>query len=446
MELSPAQKMGKRLREARLRLSMTQSEVAGEQFSVSYISAVERGQIRPSLGALEQLSERLEVPLADLVSDDRSGEPLVAGGREAAAERRQEEAEAKLRLAQAQIHQGKRTEALDTLRAINTTHLAGHNAMELRRLLATCYVQLDQPEEARKEALDGIALSERLGDEEMRARLRATLGAAYLLSRKPQLALEQFRLGHEAVARGVAPDPNFRLSMLYHLGQTHLLLNETGTAIEYLREAVQAADDLINPERQGDALWALNVAYTAQGDSRRAKNYAQRALAAYDQAENLSLTARAYARLGHATAQTNQVEEALNLLSQAQMMTERERDTRGQAEVQRSLAAVYVSQKQLTEAKAAASKALELAQSVNDDVLLAESELAMAQVQDAQGQAKQAEASFERAIALFESSGAHQHLGDAYALFSTFLENRGQSQRALEILRHAWNIREGGNG
>src|SRR6185437_11792424 len=59
--LTPAQRLGVRLRQARLRLNMTQSEVASDHFSVSYISAVERGQIRPSLGALEVLSDRLQV-------------------------------------------------------------------------------------------------------------------------------------------------------------------------------------------------------------------------------------------------------------------------------------------------------------------------------------------------------------------------------------------------
>ena len=160
-------------------------------------------------------------------------------------------------------------------------------------------------------------------------------------------------------------------------------------------------DDLNNPERLGDSLWVLSVAYTAQGDARRAKLYAQRALATYDQAENHRLTARAYTRLGRASAQANQIDEALTFLNQAQTMTEREQDTRGQAEVQRGLAAVFVSQKRMAEAKAsAAPKALELAQSVNDDIELAESLLAMAQVQDAQGQPKPAEASFEQAVTL----------------------------------------------
>src|SRR5690348_12724122 len=63
------QRLGQRLRRARLTRNLTQGEVARNQFSVSYVSAVERGQIRPSLGALEKLAERLQVPITDLLGD-----------------------------------------------------------------------------------------------------------------------------------------------------------------------------------------------------------------------------------------------------------------------------------------------------------------------------------------------------------------------------------------
>ena len=443
VELNPAQKMGKRLREARLRLSMTQSEVAGDTFSVSYISAVERGQIRPSLGALEQLSERLDVPLGDLVSDERASEATGPSSREAAVERRQEEAEARLRTAEVLLHRGRRADALDALRAINPAHLAGYPALERSRLLAASYTAIGEPDEARKAALDGIAIAERLGDEDMRARLRFALGRAYFDARKSQLALEQFRQSLESTVRAAAPDPALRLMTLYYLGATSAMLNEHGEAKSYLREAVDLADEISSPERLGDAYWALSSSYANQGDGRRAKVYAQRALAAYDQAESHSLVARAYSRLGQATAQSGDVSAALDLLSQAQTMTERERDVAGQAEVQRSLAGIYVSQKRTREARAAADRALELARTGADDVQIAEAQLALAQVLDAQGQQKQAEATFEQAIALLREAGAHQVLGDAYAAYSTFLESHNQSQRALEVLRQAWNIREG---
>src|SRR5690349_12702331 len=64
---TPGSLLGARLRQARYSRDLTQGELADGQFSVSYISGVERGQIRPSLGALERLAARLEVPIAELM-------------------------------------------------------------------------------------------------------------------------------------------------------------------------------------------------------------------------------------------------------------------------------------------------------------------------------------------------------------------------------------------
>src|SRR5579859_1900944 len=135
-EPTPAQRMGKRLRQARLRLNMTQSEVAATRFSVSYISAVERGQIRPSLGALEVLSERLEVPLEDLLGNAPLPGAAGAVTREQAVDRRQEEAEARLHAAQALSYQRKYQASIDAVRQISLSHLSQAGALEARRLLA----------------------------------------------------------------------------------------------------------------------------------------------------------------------------------------------------------------------------------------------------------------------------------------------------------------------
>jgi transcriptional regulator with XRE-family HTH domain len=48
---------------------MTQQDLAGEYFSKSYLSAVERGKMTPSLPALRLLAQRLEVPLAYLLGE-----------------------------------------------------------------------------------------------------------------------------------------------------------------------------------------------------------------------------------------------------------------------------------------------------------------------------------------------------------------------------------------
>src|SRR3990170_2622204 len=52
-------RVGRRIREARTRASLTQQEVAGERYTKAYVSALENGLIRPSVAALDYLASRL---------------------------------------------------------------------------------------------------------------------------------------------------------------------------------------------------------------------------------------------------------------------------------------------------------------------------------------------------------------------------------------------------
>src|SRR6476620_1545923 len=123
-ETTTTVRLGQRLRQARLARNLTQSEVAASRFSVSYISAVERGQIRPSLGALEKLSERLRVPLSDLLRDDGDIEipPPVPVERSAATEER-DEMDARLLFARILARQGHPQDALESLQSLPTSRL-----------------------------------------------------------------------------------------------------------------------------------------------------------------------------------------------------------------------------------------------------------------------------------------------------------------------------------
>src|SRR5438067_13910150 len=56
------QSIGEIIRHARQQRHLTQRELAGDQFSKSYVSAVEHNRIRPSPKALHLLAERLGQP------------------------------------------------------------------------------------------------------------------------------------------------------------------------------------------------------------------------------------------------------------------------------------------------------------------------------------------------------------------------------------------------
>jgi transcriptional regulator with XRE-family HTH domain len=66
------QLIGDRVRTARMAANLTQQELAGTTYSKSYISAIERGKMTPSLPALGILAERLGVTLSYLLGEELS--------------------------------------------------------------------------------------------------------------------------------------------------------------------------------------------------------------------------------------------------------------------------------------------------------------------------------------------------------------------------------------
>src|SRR5436853_6384367 len=120
MPYEPAhQQMGKsvgaRLKEARLAKKYTQSQLAAGDFSVSYISAIERGQIHPSLRALEIFAQRLGLSSKELIQGSSGGQSLST-----VALNKNDEAEDdwQLLVANIQILQGTFSQAIQSLQKL----------------------------------------------------------------------------------------------------------------------------------------------------------------------------------------------------------------------------------------------------------------------------------------------------------------------------------------
>jgi transcriptional regulator with XRE-family HTH domain len=75
--------LGERMRIARYAARLTQEELAGDSFSKSYISAVERNKMTPSISALRLLAERLSVTLAYLLGEQED-DPVIQPDQEPA--------------------------------------------------------------------------------------------------------------------------------------------------------------------------------------------------------------------------------------------------------------------------------------------------------------------------------------------------------------------------
>lgn len=440
-----ATRLGQRLRRARLARNLTQSEVAQQSFSVSYISAVERGQIRPSLGALERLADRLQVPLSELLStDDTLQIPAASVAERIETTTSRPEIDDRLRQAQLRLRQGNAQQALDMLRKVESQRLSEREQALVLWHQAVAQQELGASEDARAAIQRAIPLAEKAGDAELRERLRNELGNIQASMHRFQLALDQYRGNLDAIEKGVISDPTFRLSVLYNTGNAYWELGEYRDAIEYLGRAATYAQDVLSPARLATIYAQLSHTYADQGDTRRAAVYATRGIAAYEEADNERLTARVYNRLGRAYTQDNQPGEALVYLRKAREMAERQNDPRALSEAERSLATLYIQQQQVDQAAEAVNQAITLAAASNDPAEQAQAMLARAQVREAQGDNNGAGQDYDEAIRLLDQTDATHLLGDAYAQYSAFLERRGESKRALDYLKHAWQLRERG--
>jgi tetratricopeptide (TPR) repeat protein len=445
LQQTPTVRLGQRLRQARLSRNLTQSEVAQNQFSVSYISAVERGQIRPSLGALERLAERLQVPVAELL---RADEGVAAGVLPRAeyfplapgAER--DEVEIGLRQAQIMLQQGQVAAAAQLLTSLRGRGLSQREQALVSWRLAQCALELHQSDQARADAQDALALAERLNDPELRERIRLSLAEALMMQSKYQAAVDHLRIAREALESGAVRDPLFRLDVLHLLGTSMWQLGDLEGAIATLSEAAATANEVLIPERLGALYADLAEQYRSAGDARRARLYSTHSLAAYEDASNRRLARQTLARLGRAYAQAGQLTEATTLLEHARERAEIQQDPRALAETLSALAGIYLREQRADEATRAAEQASEYAVTVKDPVLQAEAQLVLAQIAEARNDDQAAERSFEAAIERLRQADATFPLSDAYAQYSAFLERRGNSKKALEILKQAWQLRE----
>src|SRR5712692_11373911 len=111
--------VGAKIRAMRLAQKMTQSQLAKPDFSISYISAIERGQIQPSLRALAILAARLGLSATQLLAE-QTADGVVHGLSLQKLPHRQEAIELVFLEAEVSLLQGAALQAIEQLQQIAT--------------------------------------------------------------------------------------------------------------------------------------------------------------------------------------------------------------------------------------------------------------------------------------------------------------------------------------
>lgn len=424
--------LGDRIREARRELQMTQNELAGNDYSISYISAVERNKIRPSLRALAFLASKLNVQLSDLLAgnQDEFGEAATVV---AASESDLQDTLAQCQMALA-AHQPQ--SVVGRLEALRDSTTLPSLRTQINLLLGEAYIALGKGVEA-KEVLEHNLVLTKDVDPVTQEYSRNLLGTAYNRMAMHMLAAECHRQCLEAIESGITRDPSFTLSVLHNLGNDYLLLGQFDEAIGLFKQASLLGQRLQTPQATAQLYWEISQRYRSDGKIAESQRFADMAAEHLRAAANRHIFAHVQSNLGLAYAEQGQNDDAERTLETARDLAERNGDAQGRSMALSSLSRVQLARGAKREALAAAQHALTAAEAGEDRDALGRAHLALGESLAANNKNAEADTHFSTGLQLLQDSGSPAELARAYERYSSLLEQRGDVKQALEYMKRA---------
>ena len=307
-----AQRIGHRIREARLRAGLTQQQLAGDRYTKAYVSALETGIARPSMVALSYLSGRLSLPASHFIDEANPAWTRL---------------EVDMRLAA-----GEWQAAADGYRTLLDEASDALNRADLLRGLAEASARLDRGKDAIAAASEAARLyaeADRPADAAL-ARYWLSYGL-YQSDNEPDARSLLIAL-LEQVRGGLAVEVDFEMRLLTSLAAVESHTGQPARALAYLEEARGLAADL-DDRRRAAFLFNLAVGYREVGDYEAAIRAGTQGMALYRAAGAIFESARIENDLALAYLATGQIDRARELAADARRQIEATGDERWLAAV-----------------------------------------------------------------------------------------------------------------
>ena len=412
-----ARRVGERIRQARTRAGLTQAQVAEGRYTAAYISALERGLAKPSMASLTFLSDRLGVPVRDLVAEER---PAV--GR----------LEADLMLAS-----GKPQEALDRYDAL--LDAAGddrRNRAELLRGRAEALCRLDRGADAIRPASEAAALFDSLGSPADAARARYWLAYGQYLTDNTAEAQGIFTqlLAEERAGLQVAPD--FRFRLLTALGNTEAWDGRPERALAYMEEARSLLGE-VSLRQRAAFLSGLSLHYRRAGDLEGSLRVGHESLALYHAADAEREEAALENNLAITFLELGNTKKATVHLKRARDLAERHSDVLLLSEVAEAEARVALASDDPERASERAGVALDAAAAGGSYLAATGAHRTLGRLAHRRGDRSMAEEEFGKAATLLRSHRSNAQLRDLLAEWADLRAGWGDAAGANELYAEA---------
>jgi tetratricopeptide (TPR) repeat protein len=441
----PSSKIGKsvgeRLRAARIAQHFTQSQLAAPDFSVSYISAIERGQIHPSLRALEILAGRLGLTSTQLLPS-RNPQDERLGVTATLSERDEDEIEYILLEAQLLITQGRGQEALTLLEQCAGRRLKRQQQLKQRFLQGLAHYRLEQYQESEFMLAEAEKIAKELNAPYLYQSILDLLAATYSGMRNAAQALQAHQRCLALLEGKENVDPFFLMHVYISIGQHYTRLDNNQAAIETFHKALALADTLKTRTHIQEMYTRLSRQYATEKEYDLATLYAYKSAQVHNQQTMKRSRSELYHYLGHAIMQQDAfaahefIEETLQKpgiqqdpLARASLLTRRAEWLSTQQEANE-------------EATHDAHLAQELAEPLGDSIIAAEALIILGRCEYALQHYEEGSQHFIAGLDMLERLGSHEELADESVRYAQLLEDIGQPREAFTHFRRAFQSRQ----
>jgi len=422
---APAEGIGSRLRELRLRAGLTQGELGGERFTKEYVSQVELGKTRPSDAAVEWFAARLAVDRAQMEGEEG---PVAVAALEAAVVR-----------SEAAVEAHRYGEALMTLESVAGQAERAAGGLGLRHALALGWAlhHLGRLPEAAAALGRAGGLAE-AGTDADRALALYRLGVVRFKMGSHATALTALDEALRCATAAERPSDALRARILNTRAKIRRRQKDFTAASEDVTAALELAaalgDDRVLAETYLDA----SLVAERRHEYGLAREYAERSRALYERVADHEYVGKLLNNLGQLRAITGKPEEAVPLLREAFRIAVEQDNRIDAAFAASSLASARLHAGDPEGAVESANRAIELLGS-REEYRQEEgnARLVMGRAHMACDRIDEAERCFTAAGDCFTAVESISHMAGAWVAIGDVAAQRGDPIRAADLYRRA---------
>jgi len=436
--------VGARIRAARLDRKYTQSQLAGTDFSISYISAIERGQIQPSLRALEIIAQRLGLPSSHFFQNTpipyrerTDGLPALTGNHRHIVDLNTQ-VEYTILEAKILLQQQQPAEAIALLDKLCSQSHDPRVQMRAHIQLGQAYLDAGNLHEGELALVEAEKLAIRLNDSYARLRIRYRLGLKFAAQHQFERAVETHKQCLEMLAELQPLDPFWRFDTYYQLGLHYTQLNQNETASSMFQQAAELTKELERTDYTQKVFGELSQHLARENYLYRSLLYAHKSIQEHESQIDTAFMADLFLHLGQAALER---EHDYDQAALEKMVAQHSDQPLFQAAILVTLADWQRSHNQLALAEQTAQQAGALALLSGDSLIAAEAQYMQGRIACAQGRFAAGAGCCEAAIEMLQRLGLYHELVDHALEYAADLEQRDQPAEALRYMKLAFETR-----